>query len=58
MNSLYRHNLAALMTAVGLAFLPSKVLAQTFVSGSTGADGAFNPTCTPSALHGDRAIAA
>jgi hypothetical protein len=31
--------------AIGLSPMPS--LAQVFVSGSTGADGPFNPTCTP-----------
>jgi hypothetical protein len=39
--------LAVVALAIGLPTLPA--FAQVFVSGSTGADGAFNPACTPPA---------
>lgn len=37
--------ISAVVTAI--VFWGASAIAQTFDSGSTGADGVFNPTCTP-----------
>src|SRR5262245_28320264 len=44
-----RHNWLWALAIVGAisAVLPAAARAQIFVSGSTGADGSFNPSCTP-----------
>jgi hypothetical protein len=47
MKSFNRRATALFLGVLGLSLLPAAVPAQTFISGSTGADGAFNPTCTP-----------
>lgn len=45
MNSFMRQSLGIVVATLGLIFLPEVASPQAFISGSTGADGAFNPAC-------------
>src|SRR5688500_1259271 len=46
-NGIKRATRSLLVGYVALLLTPAASFSQTFVSGSTGADGAFNPSCSP-----------